>query len=109
MPINYKDYHPDWKTVIRPAILERAKGRCEFCGIENYTINHRGSKVILTIAHLDHNKKNNDYSNLRALCQGCHLSWDLERHIKNRKRNRIRKEFETQIPLFDSILESMIN
>ena len=33
MPINYADYPPNWKTEIRPAILERAGHKCEFCGV----------------------------------------------------------------------------
>jgi hypothetical protein len=42
MPINYKDYPPNWKTEIRPAILERAKNCCEFCNIENGLVIERG-------------------------------------------------------------------
>ncbi len=30
-------------------------------------------KIVLTIAHLDHDLTNNHYSNLKALCQRCHL------------------------------------
>lgn len=90
MPINYKEYPENWLTEIRPAILERAKNCCEFCGIENYTIKENGTKVILTIAHLDHDKFNNDVNldRLKALCQKCHLQYDLPRHIANRKYGR---------------------
>lgn len=35
MPINYRDYPPDWRTVIRPRILARAGNRCEQCGVAN--------------------------------------------------------------------------
>jgi 5-methylcytosine-specific restriction endonuclease McrA len=42
-------------------------------------------KVILTVAHLDHDISNNDYSNLRALCQQCHLRYDAKRHKRTRK------------------------
>ena len=33
-------------------------------------------KVVLTIAHLDHDVNHNDPKNLMALCQRCHLRWD---------------------------------
>lgn len=99
MPIDYKDYHPEWKTRIRPSILERAKNLCEFCGIPNYSMSKRKTKVVLTIAHLDHNKKNNEPENLRALCQACHLSYDLQRHIANRKRNHDLRKFQNQMEL----------
>jgi len=102
MPINYKDYHPDWKTRIRPDILKRAENKCEFCGIENYVINKRGSKVILTISHQDHDKGNNDYSNLKALCQACHLSHDMGRHVENRKRNKEVKKNQGQLNLIEA-------
>lgn len=100
MPINYKDYHPEWKTVIRPRILDRAKNKCEFCGIENYAMSKRNTKVVLTIAHLDHNKSNNADENLRALCQACHLAYDSEIHIANRKRNREQANNKNQMDLF---------
>lgn len=35
MPIDYKNYPPNWKTEIVPAILERADNRCECCGLAN--------------------------------------------------------------------------
>lgn len=40
MPINYKDYPPNWKTEIRPAILKRANNCCEFCGVKNYSVGY---------------------------------------------------------------------
>jgi hypothetical protein len=36
MPIDYKNYPHNWKTEIRPRILERAKNKCERCGVSNY-------------------------------------------------------------------------
>jgi hypothetical protein len=39
--------------------------------------------IVLTVAHLDHNILNNEFSNLKALCQKCHLAYDKEHHIKN--------------------------
>jgi|GEM_PF-4030978 len=35
MPVDYSRYAPNWKTEIRPSILERAKNACEFCGKAN--------------------------------------------------------------------------
>ena len=86
MPIDYKKYPANWKTEIRPAILERANNCCEFCGVQNYDIVLRGDKnvkIVLTIAHLDHNIGNNELLNLRALCQKCHLTYDIEHHKRN--------------------------
>lgn len=37
MPCDYRNYPDNWKTEIRPEILERAQGRCEFCGVPNKT------------------------------------------------------------------------
>lgn len=46
-------------------------------------------KVVLTVAHLDHDKGNNAYENLRAWCQRCHLNYDRA-HVNQIKRvNRI--------------------
>lgn len=125
MPIDYKKYPKNWKTEIRPRILERANNCCEFCKVPNHSLiirgfinNHpiwqnmdgqifsavdgrhmgdcylgdfdkpnNGTKVILTIAHLDHDKENHNVSDdrLKALCQRCHLSYDMDTHKKKRR------------------------
>ena len=87
MPIkaeNKARYPANWKE-IRAAILERANNKCEFCGIENYTIRDNGSKVVLTIAHLDHTPENCTPENLRALCQKCHNTYDAKHRAQTRK------------------------
>lgn len=93
MPIDYRDYPPDWKTRIRPAILARAGNQCEQCGAVNHQPNPRtGSRVVLTIAHLDHDRTNNDFGNLAALCQACHLTLDGKQHAVNARQTRRRKQ-----------------
>lgn len=55
----------------------------------------KSTRVVLTIAHLDHDKTNNDYDNLAALCQKCHLGIDLKHHMANaRETNRKKKGFQ---------------
>lgn len=87
MPIDYKTYPRGWKTVIVPRIKKRDGNRCKFCGVENYTVKPNGTKVVLTIAHLDHDSKNHDVldDRLAALCQACHLKYDRQMHIAKRK------------------------
>jgi 5-methylcytosine-specific restriction endonuclease McrA len=87
MPINYSKYPPNWTTEIVPRIKERDGHCCKFCGIKNYTIKPNGTKVVLTVAHLDHDSSNHDVQDdrLAALCQACHLKYDLHRHIMKRK------------------------
>ncbi len=38
MPCDMKKYPANWKSEIRPAILERAKHCCENCGVANYAV-----------------------------------------------------------------------
>lgn len=46
-------------------------------------------RVVLTVAHLDRNRHNNDLGNLAALCQRCHLNHDREaQHIPSRRYGR---------------------
>ena len=40
-------------------------------------------RVVLTVAHLDHNPENCERDNLRALCQRCHLRYDKSHHAAN--------------------------
>ena len=34
---NYSEYPKDWKDISKRIRLERAKGKCEWCGAERYT------------------------------------------------------------------------
>ena len=90
-PENKKRYPANWKQ-IRADILERAGNCCEFCGVKNHSevARYRSGrgivmvKVVLTIAHLDHTPENCEYSNLRALCQKCHNSYDAPHRAETR-------------------------
>lgn len=113
MPIDYKKYPPNWKSEIVPRILRRAgevrespsggilvEARCEKCGIANHSRNKRGTIVVLTIAHLDHDSRNWDVRDerLMAMCQRCHLQYDRHRHTAKRKYGMA--FFETQKEIF---------
>lgn len=45
-------------------------------------------RVILTVAHLDHDEENHEVadSRLRALCQWCHLNYDVKEKMRRIKR-----------------------
>ena len=99
-PENRARYPKDWKQ-IRQRVLERAGNKCEFCGIENYAIRENGSKVVLTIAHLDNVPEHCEMSNLRALCQKCHLTYDAKFHAENARKTRFdKKQDSSQMRLF---------
>jgi hypothetical protein len=49
---------------------------------------NRFVRIVLTIAHLDHDIQNNDPNNLRALCQRCHNRHDVHYRKESRKRNK---------------------
>lgn len=73
---------PEWLS-IRGRILARAGNRCEGtpqrpnCRAENGQPHpETGSKVVLTIMHMDGQLVDHADENLRAGCQKCHLSWD---------------------------------
>lgn len=86
-PENKARYPKDWKQ-ISLRIRARADNKCEDCGVENYSIRD-GSKIILTVAHLDHTPENCTDDNLRAWCQRCHNRYDApmrRQGIKQRQR-----------------------
>lgn len=116
MPINYKEYAPNWKLISRFIRYYRAKNQCEWCGVKNHAVGYRvdgkfieysyamdilertgedlyegidtykkPTKIVLTVAHLDHNRDNNSFFNLAALCQKCHLHHDRHQHAQSRK------------------------
>lgn len=95
MPIkaeNKNRYPKNWKEISKRIRFDRAKNKCEFCGAENYQPHPiTKSKVVLTVAHLNHNPEDCSEENLKALCQKCHLAYDKEHHIKMaRKKNHER-------------------
>lgn len=100
MPCDYSLYPPEWRS-IRSRILERAGHVCEFCGVANYAPDPvSGRRVVLTIAHLDHDLSRNDDANLRALCQRCHNRYDIEHRQANAAVTRRRKRETTgQLPI----------
>jgi hypothetical protein len=82
-PENKARYPANWKEISKDIRFNRAENKCERCG----AINHQphpetGSKVILTVAHLDHQPENCDYSNLMAMCQKCHNNYDKQHRKK---------------------------
>lgn len=86
-PENKSRYPKDWPAISR-RVRERAGNKCEDCGVENYSIRD-GSKIVLTVAHLDHTPENCADENLRAWCQRCHNRYDApmrRRGIQERER-----------------------
>lgn len=99
--MDYSLYHQDWRDVIRPAILKRDQYKCVQCGarhkmkcykdtsgkyiecddfMEQWAISS-GRHVFtlyLQVAHKDHDKSNNDPSNLMTLCPVHHARYDSE-------------------------------
>lgn len=74
---------------------EHARWRCEGspaypdCRAENGKPHPvTGSKVVLTVAHLNHTPEDVSWDNLRAWCQRCHLTYDAEHHRRTRERTR---------------------
>lgn len=106
-------YQGEWKT-IRQQRLDAAGHKCEWCGVPDRKWIHRNTEdhkqftviysaydfyaalrsgnyltfIILTVAHLNHDPSDNRPENLRALCQLCHLRYDMKHHVQSRRMNR---------------------
>lgn len=102
-PENKARYPKDWKA-ISARIRERAGGRCECvgeCGLHRTTpgprrcIERNGEeakwakgKVVLTVAHLNHQPEDCRPENLKAMCQRCHLRYDIDHHRRTAHETR---------------------
>lgn len=112
MPIRASEkarYPKDWKA-ISARIRESDGNRCKHCQVPNgasvlrlrvdesqWCIPKNGEeqssewlsiwrgpiRIVLTVAHLDHQPENCADENLAALCQRCHLRYDSAHHRKN--------------------------
>lgn len=100
--MDYSKYPPDWKAISQRIRFERAKGRCEWCGAENYQPHPiTGGKVVLTVAHINHDTTDNRDDNLAALCNRCHLRHDAKYHAQNAAKTRKQKRIDAgQLQLF---------
>lgn len=99
-PENRARHPADWKEIRREVLL-RAHFQCEGSPAypdcrafneEDHPVT--GSRVVLTIAHLDHQPENvgepGSRPNLRAWCQRCHLTYDAAHHAATARQTRRR-------------------
>lgn len=56
-------------------------------------------RIVLTIAHLDHQPENCADDNLRAWCQRHHLAYDQQHHAANAYRTRRARLANLELPL----------
>jgi len=97
-PENRARYPSDWKA-ISVEVRARAGNRCEGSPAypdcrawngEEHPVTL--SRVVLTVAHLDHVPENvgtpGDRPNLKAWCQRCHLTYDAAHHAQTRRETR---------------------
>ena len=95
MPVDYSKYPANWKQISKRIRFERAGNRCEVCGAENYQPHpETGSRVVLTVAHLNHDVNDNRDENLQAMCQRCHNRYDADHRRANAKVTRAKKKLE---------------
>ena len=102
-PVRAADRHrypDDWPQISRRIRFARAAGRCECagqCGTGHpgrCPARHgqlhpvTGSRVVLTVAHLDRTPENCAEGNLAAMCQRCHLAYDAAQHAAAAARTR---------------------
>lgn len=119
MPVDWTKYPANWRSEIRPRILARESNCCKWCHRKNgselpkpcckepiydeqgrcCSCRKRRPRVVLTIAHLDHDTTNNSDNNLAALCQKCHLTYDARLHAANAKKTREQRSGQTTLAL----------
>lgn len=120
MPCNYKEYPSDWKEIRERILnrashqcekcglknnilIDKVTRKEAFIDWDRYISLIRAqyspsqvykkmgvTKVVLTIAHLDNDHRNETVTDgrLLALCQRCHLTMDILHHSDNRKYGR---------------------
>ena len=113
MPMDKARYPANWKE-ISLKIRKRARGRCECrgeCGLHSKRCTARNyqphpitqTRVVFTVAHIGatypdgrkgdkHDKHDVRDENLRAMCQRCHLIFDLKDHVRHAAETRRRKK-----------------
>lgn len=116
-PENRTRYPSDWRAISHAIRFDRAGGRCECrgeCGTPHrgepadmvrcdarHGLPHpvTGSRVVLTVAHLDHEPEHSEPENLRAMCQRCHLRYDRALHAQTAYMTRRARANTLELPL----------
>ena len=104
-------YGREWSK-LAASVKTEARWRCETCAVEHGDWRERKNqqlppyqrgqfhtvfngvwfyRVVLTVAHLDHQPENMARDNLRALCQRCHLAHDAPEHLRRAAATRAAK------------------
>jgi len=63
-------------------------GTVAWCDDGTWSDRLRIIRIVLTIAHLDHQPENCADDNLRAWCQRCHVTYDAQHHAATARRTR---------------------
>ena len=101
MPYDRRAYPSDWPA-ISLRIRARSGGQCECegeCGLHRhpprrceeqhgYPAMWAKGTIVLTVAHLNPDPMDCRPENLKAMCQRCHLRYDLPLHMRNAARTR---------------------
>lgn len=116
--MNRMDYQGNWTEFSRLIRFERAKEQCECageCGLHDgrdlffpeakrceekngYPAKWAQGTIMLTVAHL--NRADGPCKchplcaiadHVKAMCQRCHLRYDIDRHVENRKQSGMGK------------------
>lgn len=101
MPWDRSRYPKGWRAIVR-AVRDRCGGQCECsgecgrhagpCPAQQFDPTGTGWRVYLTTAHLwqgpcaEHHAagiKCGELDHLKAMCQRCHLNYDLPQHMAN--------------------------
>ncbi len=97
-----RELYPDNWEELSAKIRKRSGGQCEcegFCALHRgrrcVELNGKkakfaGGKVVLTAAHLTHNPQDSRMKYLKAMCQRCHLRYDIL--LKNRLRADLKQK-----------------
>ena len=115
MPMDKTKYPKDWEEFSRRIRFDRAKQQCECageCGLHDgrdlffpeakrceerngFPAKWAQGTIVLTVAHLNQpggactcSPLCAEESHVKAMCQRCHLRYDIERHVENRKDSR---------------------
>jgi hypothetical protein len=95
------ELYPDNWGELAEACKAQAEWKCEKCGVTHGSVRIGGKsgkpyKVRLAAAHLDHDPEN-PTPRLMALCEQCHLQYDIPLHVKNCKITKPLKRYTAQL------------
>jgi hypothetical protein len=83
---------PHWQWVLRDPLCRAVWYPVTAWDLPGWVLQAAPVRIILTLAHLDHQPEGDDVTRILAMCQRCHLNYDRAANNATRRLRRFKEQ-----------------